>query len=100
MHDAVGERAGLARTRPRDDEQRRGARLADTMLDGAALIGVELIKASAIGESLCAWAPCTRQAASAAASFGLSLRLPLSTSVYSATMRQRPPFKWSATTCR
>jgi hypothetical protein len=37
-------------------------------------------------------APWTRQAASASASFGRSLRLPLSISVNSATMRQVPPF--------
>jgi hypothetical protein len=52
MHHAVGQRAGLARSRPRDHQQgwrglgrrRANAVLADAVLDGAALVGVELVE--------------------------------------------------------
>ena len=50
MDDAMGDRAGLARPRTRDHQERgvgRGiarAVLANTMLDGATLVGVELVE--------------------------------------------------------
>jgi hypothetical protein len=57
MHHAVGQRAGLARSRPRDHQEGRrvvgrrrtnavlaAAVLANAVLDGAALVGVELVE--------------------------------------------------------
>jgi hypothetical protein len=50
MHHAMGERAGLARSGTGDDQERgvgrgiAGPALANTVLDSAALVGVELVE--------------------------------------------------------
>jgi hypothetical protein len=62
MHHAMGERAGLARSGTRDHQERGvGRRIADAVLDRAALVGVELIEIGQHREGESLWLEALRE---------------------------------------